>query len=82
VASPILNAKSKQLSQRDFTPTFTVSQMTKDVGLILSEAQRLQVSLVQTAMTLQLLQSAAAHGDAEADYAAVIRCVERAAGMS
>ncbi len=28
-------AKSAQLSQRDFTPTFTVEQMLKDLGLIL-----------------------------------------------
>ena len=35
VASPILKTKSAQLSQRDFTPTFTVEQMLKDLGLIL-----------------------------------------------
>ncbi len=35
VASPILKAKSAQLSQRDSTPTFTVEQMLKDLGLIL-----------------------------------------------
>ena len=29
VASPIVKAKSVQLSQRDFTPTFTVEQMQK-----------------------------------------------------
>jgi 3-hydroxyisobutyrate dehydrogenase len=81
VASPIVKAKSEQLLQRDFTPTFTVMQMIKDVGLILGEAHRLQVALPQTALTLQSLHSAAANGDAEADYAAVIRCAERAAGL-
>lgn len=81
VASPIVKAKSAQLVQRDFTPTFTVMQMVKDVGLILGEAQRLQVPLPQTALTLQALHAASANGDAGADYAAVIRCAERAAGM-
>jgi len=81
VASPIVKAKSAQLVQRDFTPTFTVTQMVKDVKLILGEAERLNVALPQTAMTLQSLNSAAAHGDADADYAAVIRCAERAAGL-
>lgn len=81
VASPIVKAKSAQLVQRDFTPTFTVTQMVKDVKLILGEAERLNVALPQTAMTLQSLHSAAAHGDADADYAAVIRCTERAAGL-
>lgn len=82
VASPILKAKSEQLVRRDFSPTFTVMQMIKDVGLILAEAGRLGVELPQTAMTLRLLHAAAADGDAEADYAAVIRCAERAAGLS
>ncbi len=82
VASPIVKAKSAQLVQRDYTPTFTVLQMSKDVGLILDEAARLKVALPQTAMTLQALHSAAASGDADADYAAVIRCAERAAGLA
>ncbi|MGB3430994.1 NAD(P)-dependent oxidoreductase [Achromobacter sp.] len=82
VASPIVTAKSKQLMARDYTATFTVSQMVKDVKLILGEAERLQVALPQTALTLQSLQSAAAHGDADADYAAIIRCAERAAGLA
>lgn len=81
VASPIVKAKSAQLVQRDFSPTFTVMQMVKDVGLILDEAQRLQVPLPQTALTLQALHAAAANGDAGADYAAVIRCAERSAGL-
>lgn len=82
VASPIVKAKSAQLARRDFTPTFTVMQMVKDVNLILGEAQRLQVALPQTALTLQSLHAAAANGDADADYAAVIRCAERAAGLN
>ncbi|MBI2768939.1 MAG: NAD(P)-dependent oxidoreductase [Burkholderiales bacterium] len=81
VASPIVKAKSVQLLERNFTPTFTVTQMAKDVNLILGEAERLRVPIPQTALTLQLLHSAAANGDADADYAAVIRCVERAAGL-
>jgi 3-hydroxyisobutyrate dehydrogenase-like beta-hydroxyacid dehydrogenase len=81
VASPIVKAKAVQLVRRDYAPTFTVSQMSKDVGLILREAERLQVSLPQTALTLQALHSAAANGDGDADYAAVIRCSERAAGL-
>jgi 3-hydroxyisobutyrate dehydrogenase-like beta-hydroxyacid dehydrogenase len=82
VASPIVKAKSEQLVRRDYTPTFTVLQMSKDVGLILDEAHRLKVALPQTAMTQQALHAAAANGDADADYAAVIRCAERAAGLA
>jgi 3-hydroxyisobutyrate dehydrogenase-like beta-hydroxyacid dehydrogenase len=81
VASPILKAKSTQLAQRDFRATFTVRQMIKDVNLILDAGERLQVALPQTDLAMQLLHDAAAHGDAEADYAAIIRCVERAAAI-
>ena len=81
VASPIVKAKSVQLSQRDFTPTFTVPQMLKDIDLILAEGDALQVPLMQTAMTRQTMQSALAQGWAEQDYAAIIKVVEQSAGI-
>lgn len=81
VASPIVQAKSAQLVQRDFTPTFTVEQMIKDLGLILDEAAASHVPLPQTAATLQLMQAAVAQGDGADDYAAIIKAVERAAGL-
>jgi len=81
VASPILKAKAVQLSQRDFTPTFTVEQMIKDLGLILDAAAANHVPLPQTAATLQLMQAAVAQGRGGEDYAAIIRTVESAAGL-
>jgi 3-hydroxyisobutyrate dehydrogenase len=81
VASPILKAKSVQLAKRDFTPTFTVEQMVKDLTLILAAGQAVHAPLPQTAMTLQLMQSAMAQGDAGDDYAAIIKAVERSAGL-
>ena len=82
VGSPILKAKAVQLSQRDFTPTFTVEQMIKDLGLILGAAAASHVPLPQTAATLQLMQAAVAQGDGGDDYAAIIKAVERAAGLA
>jgi 3-hydroxyisobutyrate dehydrogenase-like beta-hydroxyacid dehydrogenase len=82
VASPIVKAKSAQLSERDFSATFTVNQMVKDLDLILGAASDHQVPLPQTAMTRQLMDAARAHGDADADYAAIIKAVERSAGLS
>ena len=81
VASPIVKAKSAQLSQRDFTPTFTVAQMIKDLGLILDAAAQHQVPLAQTALTHQLMHAALAQGDGADDYAAIIKAVERSAGL-
>ena len=82
VGSPILKAKAVQLSERDFTPTFTVEQMIKDLSLILDAGAASHVPLAQTAMTMQLMQAATAQGDALDDYASIIKAVERSAGLS
>ncbi|HEX7892403.1 MAG TPA: NAD(P)-dependent oxidoreductase [Ramlibacter sp.] len=81
VGSPIVKAKAQQLRERDYTPTFTVEQMQKDVGLILEAGAGLHVPLALTAGVSQLLHAAAAQGDAGLDYAAVIRAVARSAGI-
>lgn len=82
VGSPILKAKSVQLSERDFTPTFTVEQMIKDLDLIVGAARDVHAPLPQTAATLQLMHAAVAQGEALDDYAAIIKAVERSAGLS
>jgi 3-hydroxyisobutyrate dehydrogenase-like beta-hydroxyacid dehydrogenase len=81
VASPIVKAKAVQLAERDFTPTFTVAQMIKDLDLIVGAATESHVPVPQTALTLQLMHAAMAQGDGELDYAAIIRVVERSAGL-
>jgi len=82
VGSPIVRAKAVQLSQRDFTPTFTVEQMIKDLELIVGAAREVHAPLPQTAATLQLMQAAVAQGLGRLDYAAIIQAVERSAGLS
>ena len=81
VGSPIVKAKAVQLADRDFTPTFTVEQMLKDLRLILEAAAALHVPLPQTAATQQQMQSALAHGWGGEDYAAILKCAESAAGL-
>ncbi len=81
VGSPILKAKSVQLGERDFTPTFTVLQMIKDLDLILDEGRELHSPLPHTALTYQLMHAAVAQGDGGDDYAAIIKAVERSAGL-
>jgi 3-hydroxyisobutyrate dehydrogenase-like beta-hydroxyacid dehydrogenase len=82
VASPIVKAKALQLRTRDFSATFTVPQMLKDLDLILDEGARAQVPLLQAAMTRQMLQAAQAQGFSDEDYAAVIKVVEASAGLT
>ncbi|KEH15148.1 hypothetical protein MTR_2040s0010, partial [Medicago truncatula] len=82
VGSPIVKAKAGALSKRDFTATFTVEQMRKDVGLILDAGKSLNVPLGLTALTAQMLSSASACGYADEDYAAIIKVVEHAAHVN
>ena len=55
--------------------------MVKDLTIILASGQAVHTPLPQTAMTLQLMQAAIAQGDAQDDYAAIIKTVERSAGL-
>ena len=63
-ASPIVKAKAPALREHDYTPTFTVTQMQKDVSLIRAAAAA--------------LGRAEAAGEAGDDYAVVIRDARRA----
>ena len=81
VGAPIVRAKAVQLRVRDYTPTFTVEQMRKDVGLILEAGAQLNVPMALTANVDQMLRAATAQGDADLDYAAVIRAEARSAGL-
>lgn len=86
VGSPILKAKSAQLGLplggRDFSPTFTVHQMIKDLQLITGAGDELGASLVQTKTTLDWMNQAIDQGDGALDYAAIIRVLERQVGFT
>jgi len=81
VGSPVVKAKADQLKKYDFTPTFTVEQMQKDVGLILEAGAALHVPLLLTGLVAQSLQHAVAIGAAAEDYAAIIKVAQRSAGL-
>lgn len=70
------------LGARDFTPTFTVEQMIKDLDLILAAGEAVHAPLAQTALTHRLMHAAMARGDGQEDYAAIIKTVERSAGLA
>jgi len=81
VGSPIMKAKAQQLGkplgERDFSPTFTVHQMLKDISLITSAADQLGAKLLQTEMTKNLMEKAVIEGEGMSDYATIIRVLER-----
>lgn len=82
VASPLVKAKAPLLVQRDFTPTFSVLQMIKDLTLILEAASHHGVSLRGTDATLKLMHAAVNSGWEKEDYAAVIKVVESQSGLN
>lgn len=77
-ASPILKAKAPALRADDYTPTFTVEQMRKDVSLIRGAAQALGVATPVADVAAAALDRAAAAGEGGDDYAVVIRDARRA----
>src|SRR3546814_19019168 len=48
VASPIVQAKAVPLRERDSSPTFTVEQIRKDLGLILDAGRQRGVAMPMT----------------------------------
>ncbi len=72
-ASPIVKAKAPALRANDYTPTFTVTQMQKDVALIRAAAAALGVATPVADVAAGALDRAAAAGEAGEDYAVVIR---------
>ncbi|WP_119290496.1 NAD(P)-dependent oxidoreductase [Azohydromonas sediminis] len=77
VASPIVKAKAPALRAHDYTPTFTVEQMRKDVSLIRAAAAALGVATPVTDVAAAALDRAAAAGEGGDDYAVVIRDARR-----
>lgn len=72
-ASPIVKAKAPALREHDYTPTFTVAQMQKDVALMRAAAAALGVATPVADVAAAALAGAAAAGEAGEDYAVVIR---------
>jgi 3-hydroxyisobutyrate dehydrogenase len=81
VGSPIVKAKSVELARRDFTPTFTCLQMQKDLDLILGAGREFGVAMPVTAVVSQLVQACIGTGDADDDYIATVKLIERLSGL-
>jgi 2-hydroxy-3-oxopropionate reductase len=78
-ASRILEVHGERMIKRTFNPGFRIKLHQKDLNLALQGAKSLGVSLPNTAMTAQLMQSMAAHGDDQLDHSALVTALERLA---
>ena len=71
--SRIMEAKGPKMIQGDFAPQARLAQHTKDVRLILAEAERGSISLPLSHLHLKLLERAESAGLGELDNSAIIR---------
>lgn len=81
LASPWLKAKTQALKTRDFTPTFTVPQILKDIDLMLAAGAADGVPLPLTALTRQQMQAVIGAGWGEDDFIAIVKMVEAQSGL-
>ncbi len=82
VASPLLGYKKAALQNRDFTAAFTVSQMVKDLDLVLGAARNANVPVPVASMVRNLMGAMVAKGNGEADFFAYVTLMEDLAGRA
>lgn len=74
--------KGVRVSRNDFTPTFTLSMMRKDLALIQTEAVLNGMSLTVASSVLDLFTAAANQGFAELDYSSIVKTIRRVNGIT
>jgi 2-hydroxy-3-oxopropionate reductase len=75
-ASRVLEVHGERMIKRTFDPGFRIELHQKDLNLALSSARQVGLSLPNTAMAQELLNSCAAHGGKAWDHSALVRALE------
>lgn len=75
-ASRILEVHGERMVKRTFNPGFRIELHQKDLNLALQGAKALGVSLPNTAMVQELMNSCAANGMSGLDHSALCRAIE------
>ena len=78
-ASRILEVHGERMIKRNFAPGFRIELHQKDLGLALSNARAMGVSLPNTATCAELFNAAAAEGGAAWDHSGMVRVLEKLA---
>jgi 3-hydroxyisobutyrate dehydrogenase-like beta-hydroxyacid dehydrogenase len=81
VASPLIAYKRQMLSQRDFSPAFTVEQMIKDFDLVIDAARDEQVPVFLISLIRQQYEAARAQGRGDKDFFVLLEQYEAMAGL-
>jgi len=80
-SSPYYTFKGAAFAKRDFEQHFSVDLLVKDQNLMLEEAQSHQVPMPGLASIREVFQSARAQGWGQEDIGAVLKVLEKAAGI-
>jgi 2-hydroxy-3-oxopropionate reductase len=75
-SSRILEVHGERMIKRNFEPGFRIELHLKDLGLALSGARELGLSLPVTTICQQLFNSCTAHGGAKWDHSGMVRALE------
>ncbi|HXF66514.1 MAG TPA: 2-hydroxy-3-oxopropionate reductase [Burkholderiales bacterium] len=78
-ASRILEVHGERMIKRTFDPGFRIELHQKDLGLALSGARAMGVSLPNTATAQELFNACVADGGAKWDHSALVRALEKMA---
>jgi 3-hydroxyisobutyrate dehydrogenase len=81
LSAPMYQTKGKSMLDRNFSPRFYVEHLLKDLNLILDAGKQLEVSLPGIEVARRLFSEAAAAGFGHEDYSAVVKVLERQAGI-
>jgi 3-hydroxyisobutyrate dehydrogenase len=80
-ASPYFEFKGRAIERRDFETHFSLDLLHKDQSLMLDEASRQKVSMPGLAAIREVLSAARAQGLGGEDIAALVKVLERGAGL-
>jgi 3-hydroxyisobutyrate dehydrogenase-like beta-hydroxyacid dehydrogenase len=80
-ASPYYPFKAAAIAKRDFEEHFAIDLLVKDQGLMLAEGDAHKVPLPGLAAIREVFQAARAQGLGREDICAVVKALERAAGL-
>ena len=76
----LIEVKGPAVLKRNFKTNFALKHMYKDLGLILSAAEELQVPIPMTGRTMEIYGRAIKMGLGEKDFCSVINYIENLAG--
>ena len=80
-SSPYFPFKASAIAKRDFDQHFSIDLLVKDQTLMLEEAASLKVPMPGLAALREVFQSARAQGFGQEDIAAVVKVIEKNAGL-